>query len=300
MPQFDVALLTEYRFLDEENKDAYVQNVILEDRLLIEALARKGLKATRVSWQDSSFNWREIKLAVIRTTWNYTSYLPEFLQRLRDISEACQLINSCELAEWNIHKGYLHELEAGGVRVVPTHIIKKDCVELLSSLCSKFGWDDVVLKPAIGAGGKHTFRLYANETDAFEPAFRKLIAREDFMLQPFQQSVLEQGEWSFMVFGDTFSHAVIKHAKSGEFRVQDDFGGRVQLHQATENAIDFALKTKAACPGNPAYARIDVVTDNEGMPALSEVELIEPELWFRLQPNAAELFATAIKDRFLE
>lgn len=298
MPRFDVALLTESRFLNSENGDAYVQNVVLEDLWLMEALARKGLKATRVSWQDSTFNWQETKTAVIRATWNYTEYLPEFLQRVREISAGCRLINSCEIAEWNIHKGYLHELEAVGVRIIPTQIIKKNSGESLGSLCRQNGWDEVVLKPAIGAGGKNTFRLRADEADAFEPTFRKLIAQEDFMLQPFQHSVPQQGEWSFMIFGDTFSHAVIKHAKSGEFRVQDDFGGRVMLHQPTKNTIDFALQVKAACPGNPAYARVDVVTDNDDLPALSEIELIEPELWFRLHPKAAELFAGVIKDRF--
>lgn len=300
MPQVDVVLLTESRFLNTENGDAYVQNVVLEDHLLMEALARKGLKASRVSWQDSTFNWRDTKAAIIRATWNYTAYLSEFLQRMREISAECRLINSSSIVEWNIHKGYLHELETRGVRIVPTQIIKKNSGQKLHQLCRHNGWDEIVLKPAIGAGGKNTFRLRADEAEAFEPTFRKLIAQEDFMLQPFQHSVPQQGEWSFMIFGDTFSHAVIKHAKSGEFRVQDDFGGRVMPHQPTKNTIDFALQVKAACPGNPAYARIDVVTDNEGMPALSEIELIEPELWFRLQPNAAELFATAIKDRFLE
>ena len=41
------------------------------------------------------------------------------------------------------------------------------------------------------------------------------------------------------------------------------------------------------CPLPPIYARVDIVYDNEQKLSLIELELIEPELWFRNKPESA-------------
>lgn len=123
------------------------------------------------------------------------------------------------------------------------------------------------------------------------------MKEEDFMLQPFQYSILEKGEISLMIFGDQFSHSVLKKAKEGDFRVQDDHGGTVHNYKASEEEITFALKAVEACPEKPAYARVDMVRDNDGELAVSELELIEPELWFRYKPSAAMLLADEVIER---
>ena len=47
----------------------------------------------------------------------------------------------------------------------------------------------------------------------------------------------------------------------------------------------------------PIYARVDIFTDNNDELAVSEVELIEPELWFRNNPTAARILAQAVKEK---
>ena len=101
-----------------------------------------------------------------------------------------------------------------------------------------------------------------------------------------------------MVFNGKFSHAVLKAAKPGDFRVQDDFGGSVKMYTPTVEEIEFAENTVKACQELPIYARVDIFTDNDNHIALSELELIEPELWFRYFPQAAKKLASAIKDKF--
>jgi len=76
--------------------------------------------------------------------------------------------------------------------------------------------------------------------------------------------------------------------------VQDDHGGRVEKYTPTELEIAFAEDCLKASPYQPIYARIDIVYDNNSKPSLSELELIEPELWFRNYPKAAELLAEEI------
>ena len=58
---------------------------------------------------------------------------------------------------------------------------------------------------------------------------------------------------------------------------------------------DFGLASLKACPFETVYARIDVVRDNDGKLSLCELELIEPELWFRNNPDAATILAKACK-----
>jgi len=97
-----------------------------------------------------------------------------------------------------------------------------------------------------------------------------------------------------MVFGGKYSHAILKIAKEGEFRVQDDFGGSVQMYNPSDKEIAFAEDVVAKTVPLPAYARVDVIWDNDEQLAVTELELIEPELWFRFKPEAADLFAEAV------
>jgi len=99
-----------------------------------------------------------------------------------------------------------------------------------------------------------------------------------------------------MLFKGQYSHAVIKNAKPGDFRVQDDWGGTVQLYKASEKEITFSKRVLNACKELPLYARVDIFEDNSGELALAELEIFEPELWFRLYPEAAELQAKTIKE----
>ena len=92
-------------------------------------------------------------------------------------------------------------------------------------------------------------------------------------------------------------HAVLKQAKPGDFRVQDDFGGSVQIYNPTKEEIQFAENAVKSCPELPIYARVDVFLDNQNKLAIAELELIEPELWFRFHPKSADELAKGIKQR---
>ena len=71
-----------------------------------------------------------------------------------------------------------------------------------------------------------------------------------------------------------------EHVK-GDYRVQDDFGGTIHDYQALEKEKLFAEMVVRACDPSPYYARVDLVWDNNNELAVGELELIEPELWFR-------------------
>jgi hypothetical protein len=118
------------------------------------------------------------------------------------------------------------------------------------------------------------------------------------LVQECQKQIATKGEISLVLvfFGaGTYSHAVLKKPKQGDFRVQDDFGGTVQDHTATVEENAFAQRCLTACPTADAicYARVDIFWDNQDQLCLAEMELIEPELWFRRNEQAANVFADA-------
>ena len=114
------------------------------------------------------------------------------------------------------------------------------------------------------------------------------------LFQKFLNNITTQGEISLILIGGKYTHAVKKIAKKGDFRVQDDHGGSVEKYNPKDLEITFAEDCFKASPYRPIYARIDIVYDNNNKPSLSELELIEPELWFRNYPKAAELLAEEI------
>ncbi|WP_421773322.1 ATP-grasp domain-containing protein [Gracilimonas sp.] len=296
MPQydFDVIILTDSRYIYPSAPGAYVQNVLTEDRIVKEALQGCGLKVGRKDWADPDFNWSTAKAVLFRTTWDYFNRFDEFKSWMASASAKTRFINSEKLIRWNMDKHYLDDLSQAGISVVPTRYLNRGNGMSVHEIHEITGWKDTVIKPTVGGAGRHTYRIGQQNIDTIAQKLESVMLEEDFMLQPFQESVITSGEWSFVFFGKTFSHAVLKRAKPGDFRVQDDFGGTVHAYTPKENEIEFARQALQACPELPAYARVDMVLNNSGELAVSELELIEPELWFRMKPDAANLLAKEV------
>ncbi|OEK03607.1 hypothetical protein BFP97_19715 [Roseivirga sp. 4D4] len=288
---YDFVVLTDDHHVSPGQIDQYIQNVLDEDRLVMEALQAKGYRVSRKSWSDPEFDWSNTKAIIFRTTWDYFDRFEEWKSWLAHTSKLTQMINSYELIEWNMDKHYLGDLEKQGINIPPTRYIEIGEETSLAQLTSETGWKDCILKPCISGAARHTYKLNADNLNDHEAILQELIAKEAMMLQPFQKNIVEKGEVSLMVMGGTFTHAVLKVAKPGDFRVQDDFGGTVQLYDPSQEEIAFAEKVVKACDPQPTYARVDIIRDNNDQLALIELELIEPELWFRLYPKAARILA---------
>ncbi|EGV42804.1 hypothetical protein BZARG_2786 [Bizionia argentinensis JUB59] len=294
MKIYDVVILTDARYLEDSDTNAYKHNVFYEDLLVQNALKAEGLNVIRLAWDDSEFNWNSTKAVLFRTTWDYFNRFHEFSKWLKAVSKETLLLNSEYIIRWNIDKHYLLDLKKKGIHITESHFIEPGTETNLSELHKQLNWQETVLKPCVSGGGRHTYKLNADNLTAHEAIFSELIKEEALMLQPFQHNIVSEGELSLMVFNGEYSHAVLKKAKSGDFRVQDDFGGSVHIYTPTEAEIDFAIKAVKACTELPIYARVDIFTDNEGLIALAELELIEPELWFRNELKAATVFAKHI------
>ncbi len=291
MKEFDVILLTESCYENPKDIDQYVQNVITEDGLVKNALEDLGCKVKIVPWDKKDFNWSTAHVAIFRTTWDYFHRFKEFHKWLISVKEKIKLVNSYEHIMWNLDKHYLKELSEKNINIPSSHFIPKETKSLLSEIMNQTNWNKIVLKPTISGAARHTFKISKDQVSNYEDEFKNLIKHEDFMIQEFQENIITKGEISFMIFGGKYSHAVQKMAKKGDFRVQDDFGGSVNQYQANQEEISFAENVIAALENQPTYARVDVIWDNNNELAVSELELIEPELWFRFKPESAKKVA---------
>ena len=299
MKPFDVIILTDKRYLEDSESNLYKHNVFYEDFLVLEALRQEDLKVNRLAWDDENFDWSSTKSVLFRSTWDYFDRFDEFSIWLEKVKNQTILFNSEKIIRWNIDKHYLNDLKNNGVHIAETYFIEKGCQQSLQEIIESLGWNEVVLKPCVSGAARHTHRLNSRTIEAHEGIFNQLIANESMMLLPFQHQIVKKGEVSIMVFNGQYTHAILKKAKKGDFRVQDDFGGTVHDYQPTKEEIAFAENAVKACFELPIYARVDIFTDNNNQIALLELELVEPELWFRYHPTAANVLAKALKQKLI-
>ena len=294
MKPIDVVLISQREYISPKVNDEYHRNILLENQLLQTALDKYGLIVKRVGWDDPDFDWTSTKCAIIRETWDYFHRIVEFKVWLNKVKSSTQLINPYEQILWNIDKHYLYDLTKKGVNIPDTMFVEAGDGRSLKELHAESNWNKIVLKPAVSGSGRHTYLLEATDIQAHEGIYSELIDAESMLLQRFQDHVVEHGEWTFVVIGGKYTHGILKKAKAGEFRVQGDFGGSVMDYDASPKQILFAEKVMKLIEPMPIYGRIDVILDQNGEMAVQEVELIEPELWFRNCPTAADKLATEV------
>ncbi len=294
MKKYDITLLTESRYENPKNKNWYIKNIIKEDYLVQRSLENLGLKVARKDWDNSEFKWEETKYALFRTTWDYFDKFKKFKKWLEKTKNKTKFINSYEQIIWNTDKHYLLELSNKNIKIPPTEIIAKNTKKTLKEVFAKSNFKEIIIKPTVSGAGRHTYRINKNNINKYENIFSLLLKKEDFMVQEFQKNILTKGEISIMLINGEHSHAILKKAKKNEFRVQDDFGGTVHSYSASKEEIKFAENIISIIKPKPVYARVDLMLNNKNKIVLSELELIEPEMWFRKNPLAAEILAKKI------
>lgn len=290
----DVAIATCDKLLKADDADYYLSQAIYEDSLILDFLRRAGLKAKRISWRDQSTDWSAVKKVLVRGVWDYQEDVAAFNHWLKLVDSTSALCNSAKTIQWNLDKRYLFQLEQAGLAIVPTKFIERGTSANLTDYFELFQSQEIVIKPAISASGEDTYRVASDNFDSMQRKLEELLITKTMMIQPFIPSIVEQGEVSLVVINGKCTHAAKKVAAEGEFRVQDDHGGYAVPYFASEDEIAFAEKAIAQCPDQPKYGRVDIVTTPDGSPMIMEVELFEPELFFRFNREAAESLAKAL------
>jgi hypothetical protein len=117
------------------------------------------------------------------------------------------------------------------------------------------------------------------------------------MIQPLIPSIITEGEYSFLFVGGEFSHALVKRAAPGDYRIQEAYGGRSMKVEPSAADKARAGAVLEALDEPPLYARVDMVRGADGRLMLMELEVLEPYLFPAEGPGVGAMLAAALKRR---
>lgn len=270
---------------------------------MLEACAHAGLQARAVAWDDATVSWSRFDAALLRSPWDYTERLVEFLGWCDRVQQSTRLLNPLNVVRWNTDKHYLADLQAAGVSVVPTLFVEPDAepLEALQAFLAAETAEEFVVKPTVSAGSRDTQRYSrAQDFAAGNHIARLLEQGRSVMLQPYLRSVDSAGETALIYFDGQFSHAIGKGAllrpdqpatttphATGQITPREADPAEHQLAEGVLVAMQRVLQLDQPL----TYARIDLIRDDAGTPRLLELELTEPSLFFAQASGSAERFA---------
>ena len=264
--------------------------------ILTAALDAAQQKWQIVNWDDVAIDWTQFSIAVLRSTWDYYARLDEFIAWVDRVSAQTTLCNPAEIVRWNVDKRYLQEMITHSIPVMETTFVSQS-----SDITPELVAGDVIIKPVVSAGSNNTARHRNNAVAASAQLDHILSNRGVAMVQPYSPTIDSVGETGLVYLGGKFSHA---------FGKDSVFGEAEQVHNGVHVQEVITARTASAKEGllgdsvmkflknkfgvTPLYARIDMVTNIDGVPEIMEVELTEPSLYLHLDAGSPERAATAL------
>lgn len=261
-----------------------------DQELLIDALRKTGLRVDLLAWDDPQADPSAFDLCVLRSCWNYYEDPGAFLTWCQTAATSSRLLNGEEVVRWNVHKGYLKQLEGAGVAIVPTiWFERREPVDLRQILQIR-GWDDFVIKPAVSASSFCTKRFRSDQAAEGQQFLDASLAERDTMVQRYMPAVERSGERAIVWIDGQVTHAVVKKPRFA--------GGIEQVSAAVEVSEEerSIVQRVLSEVNNPVlYARADLVSAAGGELLLSELELMEPSLFLQQSRKALDRFVAAIE-----
>ncbi|GJM17886.1 MAG: hypothetical protein DHS20C14_00990 [Phycisphaeraceae bacterium] len=261
----------------------------IDEAPLLGALREAGHDARTPAWNDPEADPGAFDVAVLRATWDYHDQPDAFVAWCERAAGVTRLLNAPDVVRWNIHKGYLLELGRAGVPIVPTELVERGDARTLGDVLARCGWDDAVIKPAVGAGSAGAMRVHAGDPAAGEAHWRTWLAGRDMLVQPFLKRVEHGGERALVWIDGELTHAIEKAPRFHDGEESVKARDAISSEERT-----LAAMSLGAAPKGLLYARVDVMELDDGSLALSELELIEPSLFFPYSGEAVRRMVAAI------
>jgi len=281
-----IATCAEHPDLDEEGRE------------LLAALRDLGVEAEPAVWSHApAGGWDAYDLVVLRSTWDYTFALADFLAWARAVGPS-RLLNAPQVVAWNADKRYLADLARAGLATIATEHLAPGAP--FAPPPGRF-----VVKPAVAAGARGAQVFDADRHAQARAHVRRLHGGgHDVLVQPYLDAVDgDEGEIALVFIDGELSHAMHKGPLLALDSPAIEAGWRPELMRRADPAPDVVALGQAAHAlvenrfGRPLYARVDVLRDGAGRPAVLELELIEPSLFLDHAPGSAQALARAVVAR---
>lgn len=255
-----------------------------DDQFLEQTMRDAGIDVRIVVWTDPTVDWSKAAVCMVRSVWDYHLQPDRFRRWIATASAVSTLINPPALLTWNMHKRYLRQLAAQGVPTIDTVWISPGNSMSLAYILNRRGWDEALVKPAISASAWNTAKVRAGDV-AGETLMNDILRSTDVMVQPYLTNIERDGEVAVIAIGGEVTHAARRMSPlTGDIQVTRQGAG----HMVADDEHQLATHVLSMLPIVPEYARIDIVRDEQNRLLLGELELIEPVLYLRHSPAAAE------------
>ena len=265
-----------------------------DDRLVADALRRRGFEVTAAVWNDPAVEWRRFASVVIRTAWDYhleEAAYTNWLSRCEE--DAVNLWNPAAAVLANIDKRYLTDFATAGIEIVPIEYVERGQRQSLATLLERRNWTRVVVKPAVSASAYGTWCTSLAAATSDQSRFDEESGQRSLLVQPFADEIVTSGEWSIVFFEREYSHAVLKKPAVGDFRVQEELGGHGEPREPPPEIVEQARRVLSHAAVPLLYGRVDGI-ERDGRFVLMELEINEPFLYIGSSRGAATRFADAI------
>jgi glutathione synthase/RimK-type ligase-like ATP-grasp enzyme len=270
-----------------------IPDLIPADQKMIPILQTAGFDAQAVIWNDDKVDWSSFTALVFRNTWDYYLYPEDFKKWLLKI-EALNIptFNPLSVVFKNMHKFYLQSFQQHGITIIPSFFIPKAGLGKMVSEIPE-SWYKMIIKPAISAGSYYTTLFERDDLDTILTQYLPFSEENDLIIQPFIPSIQTEGEISLVFFDKVYSHAVIKRPKSGDFRIQSQFGGTYTAYDPSATLLKSASDIVHSISEDLLYARVDGIMIDDQF-HLMELELIEPDLYFDFAQDGQKVFTDGL------
>lgn len=231
-------------------------------------------------------------VVILKSIWGYHENFRLFVAQISALEQkGVRLINDYPFIAWNLDKGkYLTELKS--MDVVPTCPLDiknsqfaSEIESTLFEVAKALGANKLVIKPTVSASGYLTDTYETNKNN--NVLISSLVANKslDFIAQPYRSSIIE-GETSVILISGTPLYGVVRFpgvlATKGATTYLHLKDVPVSIKETVAELKHFFLKKFGTYP---SICRVDFLKDHSDYEIL-EVELIDPDLFFRHIPDA--------------
>ena len=268
-------------------------NISQSDTLVADALRARGHSVEPAPWQGDFARLQTADLILLRSNWDYHYDMPGFAAWLDQVEAAAlPTYNPVSLVRWNLHKGYLFDLQARGINIPSTQLLQVGAAP--EAIFEQQGWTEAIIKPLAGASSHLVERVKRVDLATWSAQIRPQRADRAWLIQEFRPEIQQTGEWSFVFLAGHFSHAVVKQPSAGEFQLKSQYTDQIKRVTPPPALLYQAQQVIAVLPQVPLYARVDGIRSAQGDFLVLELELNEPGLYFTFAPEQAMHFAEVI------
>ncbi len=273
---------------------------IQEDIYIRDTYINKGFSCEIVTLKNIIKLSKPLDVVILKSVWGYHLDYRVFLEQVSMLRKKnIKLINDYDFIFWNINKyKYLYELK--DMNTIPTVLLSFKNTKKVSEIKNIIlqtnkilNTDTLVIKPCISESGYLTFKYDKTKVNKSIIASLQQNKQLNFIAQPYRPDVLT-GELSVVIINGTPLYGIKRFPGIFSEKLDPIYIGFISLPGEIKKEVDilkiFLLKKFGVLPN---ICRVDFLKINIGYEIL-EVELIDPDLFFRYIPVSMKKKATSI------